>query len=106
MTERKVQRSKLINGAKEHWPAWLRTVAYIAVAILAGLYAADQRVDAIDTRVAVIEANRFTTGDGTTIWEALARIQERDEGVFRRLDNIDGRLTNIERALIEKGTSE
>ena len=99
---RGVQR-KLVTGAKKNWPDWLRTVAYIGIAVLAGLYAADQRVNALDTRVALIEANRFTSKDGTTVWEALARLQERDNAVFQRLENIETSLRNIEHALISKG---
>jgi hypothetical protein len=92
--------TKLVNGAKKNWPDWIKTIAYIGVAVIAGLYAADQKVDALDTRVAVIEANRFTASDGTTVWERLAEIQAHDGEVFRRLDKIEERLTNIEHALI------
>ena len=94
---------KLLNGAKKNWPDWLRTVAYIGIAVIAGLYAADQRVNALDTRVALIEANRFTAADGTTVWESLARLQERNTALFQRLERIEKSLQNIEHALISKG---
>jgi hypothetical protein len=106
MTPKKVMAGlerKVVNGAKKNWPDWLRTVAYIGIAVIAGLYAADQRVNALDTRVAIIESNRFEAEDGTKVWEAIARTQERDGEFFRRLDAIDTRLGNIENVLMGKG---
>lgn len=94
---------KLLNGARKNWPDWLRTAAYIGIAVIAGLYAANQRVSALDTRVAIIESNRFDDDDGTKVWQALARLQERDNAVFQRLQNIETSLQNIEHALIAKG---
>ncbi len=59
----------------------------------------EQRLDELNTRVAVIEANRFTDEDGRNVYAELAEMQAVDAQLEAHYDDIVRRLGRIENKL-------
>lgn len=64
---------------------------------------AGAQLSELNTRVAVIEGNRFTTDDGKELWKALAERPLRGDvppkWFVDRVDKLEARLEGIERRL-------